>query len=46
VDRFCAGIRRDDGMSLHPFQTKSKLAMLTVNNVDTDLPTAAFTTLR
>jgi hypothetical protein len=29
-------------MSLHPFQTKSKFAMLTVNNVYTDLPAAAF----
>jgi hypothetical protein len=29
-------------MSLHPFQTKSKFAMLTVNNVYTDLPPAAF----
>ena len=29
-------------MSLHSFQTKSKFAMLTVNNVYTDLPVAAF----
>ena len=29
-------------MSIHPFQTKSKFAMLTVNNVYTDLPAAAF----
>jgi hypothetical protein len=29
-------------MSLHPFQTKSKFDMLTVNNVYTDLPASAF----
>jgi hypothetical protein len=29
-------------MSLHPFQTKSKFVMLTVNSVYTDLPAAPF----
>lgn len=29
-------------MNIHPFQTKSKFAMVTVNNVYTDLPAAAF----
>ena len=29
-------------MRLHPFQTKSKFAMLTVNKVYTDFSTAAF----
>ena len=29
-------------MNIYPFQTKSKFAMVTVNNVYTDLPAAAF----
>jgi len=29
-------------MNIHPFQTKSKFAMVTVNNVYTDLPATAF----